>query len=52
MIEQIMHPSCKVFLRYYFNIQNHPGADVITFELDEPCLGRKNIYGYEKYAGI
>ncbi len=36
-------------LRRQYSVQYHEGADVTTFELDEPRLGRKNIFGWEAY---
>jgi len=38
-------------LRRSYHVQYHEGADVTTFELIEPRLGRKNILGWEAYTG-
>ena len=34
-----------------YTIQYHEVADVTTFELTEPRLGQKNIFGWEAYSG-
>ncbi len=34
-----------------YEIKYHQKADVTTFELKEPRLGRKNIFGHEAYTG-
>lgn len=34
-----------------YTIQYYEGGDVTTFELTEPRLGRKNIFGWEAYSG-
>ena len=33
-----------------YTIKHHEGGDVTTFELTEPRLGRKNIFGWEAYT--
>lgn len=37
-------------LKRNFTVQYHQVGDVTTFELNEPRLGRKNIYGWEVYS--
>ncbi|MDZ7696607.1 MAG: hypothetical protein U5R49_06710 [Deltaproteobacteria bacterium] len=41
----------KRMLKRYYNIQHHLEADVTFFELEEPRLGWKNIFGHEAYTG-
>ena len=36
-------------LKRDYEVKYHENADVTTFELLEPRLGRKNIYGWEAY---
>lgn len=38
----------RMLLRQY-NVQYHEVADVTTFELIEPRLGKKNVYGWEAF---
>ena len=40
----------RVMQRNY-NVNYHKSSDVTTFELNEPRLGKKNIYGWEAYNG-
>ena len=37
-------------LKRTYDVQYHEGADVTTFELNEPRLGGENIFGWEAYA--
>lgn len=38
-------------LRRPYQVQHHQDADVTIFELQEPRLGKKNIWGVEAYSG-
>jgi len=37
----------NIIRKRQFSIKYHEGADVTAFELKEPRLGKKNIFGWE-----